>query len=85
MQPLRWRGNFGRVAHRARFDQPERTLHGVGVAVLPSWAVSKPLRIGALRRVLAAWGPPASTIYAVHPDNWLMSMKVRAFVDHLAR
>ncbi|MCA6107468.1 hypothetical protein J6497_09405 [Bradyrhizobium sp. CNPSo 4026] len=53
--------------------------------MLPSWAVSKPLRIGALRRVLAAWGPPASTIYAVHPDNWLMSMKVRAFVDHLAR
>jgi DNA-binding transcriptional LysR family regulator len=60
-------------------------LDGVGVAVLPSWAISEPLRTGALRRILAAWEPPASTIYAVYPDNRLMSMKVRAFVDHLVR
>jgi len=60
-------------------------LDGVGIALLPSWAVSDSLRTGALRRVLAAWEPPASTIYAVYPDNRLMSMKVRAFVDHLAR
>jgi DNA-binding transcriptional LysR family regulator len=60
-------------------------LDGLGIAVLPSWAVSEPLRSGALRRVLSAWEPPASTIYAVYPDNRLMSMKVRAFVDHLAR
>ena len=32
-----------------------------------------------------AWQLPASTIYAVYPGNRLMSMKVRAFVDHLAR
>ena len=38
-----------------------------------------------LRRVLAAWEPPVSAIYAVYPGNRLMSMKVRAFVDHLAR
>ena len=60
-------------------------LDGVGIAVLPSWAVSEPLRTGVLRRVLEAWEPPASTIYAVYPGNRLMSMKVRAFVDHLAR
>jgi DNA-binding transcriptional LysR family regulator len=60
-------------------------LDGVGIALLPGWAVSDSLRTGALRRVLAAWEPPASTIYAVYPDNRLMSMKVRAFVDHLAR
>jgi len=35
--------------------------------------------------VLEAWKLPASTIYAVYPGNRLMSMKVRAFVDHLAR
>jgi len=35
-------------------------------------------RAGALRRVLNAWEPPASTIYAVYPGNRLMSMKVRA-------
>jgi DNA-binding transcriptional LysR family regulator len=60
-------------------------LDGIGIALLPSWAVSDSLRKGALRRVLAAWEPPASMIYAVYPDNRLMSMKVRAFVDHLAR
>ena len=61
------------------------TLDGVGIAVLPTWAVAEPLRSGALRRVLDAWEPPASTIYAVYPGKRLMSMKVRAFVDHLAR
>ena len=60
-------------------------LDGIGIAVLPTWAVGEPLRAGALRRVLAAREPPASTIYAVYPGNRLMSMKVRAFVDHLAR
>ncbi len=60
-------------------------LDSVGIAVLPSWAVSEPLRSGALRRVLESWELPGSTIYAVYPDNRLMSMKVRAFVDHLAR
>ncbi|WP_287119665.1 LysR substrate-binding domain-containing protein [Mesorhizobium sp.] len=60
-------------------------LDGVGIALLPTWAVAEPLRTGALRRVLDAWEPRASTIYAVYPSNRLMSMKVRAFVDHLAR
>jgi DNA-binding transcriptional LysR family regulator len=60
-------------------------LDGIGIALLPTWAVGEKLRAGALRRVLDGWEPPASTIYAVYPGNRLMSMKVRAFVDHLAR
>jgi len=47
--------------------------------------VAEPLRTRALGRVLDAWEPPASAIYAVYPGNRLMSMKVRAFVDHLVR
>jgi len=60
-------------------------LDGIGIAVLPSWVVAEPLRAGVLRRVLPVWTPPTSTIYAVYPGNRLMAMKVRAFVDHLAR
>lgn len=60
-------------------------LDGIGIAVLPTWAVAESLRTGALRRILDPWEPPASTIYAVYPGHRLISMKVRAFVDHLAR
>ena len=60
-------------------------LDGLGIALLPSWAVGDELAKGRLKRVLPAWEPPASSIYAVYPGNRLMTAKVRAFVDHLAR
>jgi DNA-binding transcriptional LysR family regulator len=60
-------------------------LDGVGIVELPTWAVTEELRGGRLRRLLIGWEGPVSTIHAVYPGNRLMSMKVRAFVDHLAR
>ena len=60
-------------------------LGGLGIASLPNWAIAEDLRSGALRRVLPDWELPQSAIYAVYPDNRMMSVKVRAFVDHLAR
>jgi DNA-binding transcriptional LysR family regulator len=90
-----WRlvGNGGevRVAIGGRFRSNSAemlraaALDGIGIALLPSWTAAEPLRTGALKRVLREWEPPASTIYAVYPGNRLMSAKVRAFVDHLAR
>jgi len=59
--------------------------HGIGIALLPSWAVGDDLRSGALTRVLPAREPPPSVVYALYLSNRLMSAKVRAFVDHLAR
>jgi DNA-binding transcriptional LysR family regulator len=60
-------------------------LDGIGIVVLPTWAAADPLRNGALKRVLPGWELPASAIYAVYPGSRLMSMKVRAFVNHLVR
>jgi DNA-binding transcriptional LysR family regulator len=60
-------------------------LSGLGIALLPSWAVGDDLRSGALTRILPGCEPPPSAVYAVYPTNRLMSAKVRAFVDHLAR
>jgi DNA-binding transcriptional LysR family regulator len=60
-------------------------LDGLGIALLPSWAVGDELASGRLKRVLPDWEPPASSIYAVYPGNRLLTAKVRAFVDHLAR
>jgi DNA-binding transcriptional LysR family regulator len=60
-------------------------LGGIGVAMLPLWAVADELRNGSLSRVLPRWAHPASVIHAVYPGHRRMSAKVRAFVDHLAR
>jgi DNA-binding transcriptional LysR family regulator len=38
-----------------------------------------------VRRILPGCEPPPSALYAVYPSNRLISAKVRAFVDHLAR
>ena len=73
-----WRSNNAEMLRAA-------AIAGVGIAVLPTWAVAELLHAGAHRRVLAEWEPPVSTIYAVYPGNRLKSLKVRAFVDHLAR
>ena len=60
-------------------------LDGIGITAPPTWAVTEQLRSGMLQRVLIDGEAPVSTIYAVYPGNRLMSMKVRAVVDHLAR
>jgi DNA-binding transcriptional LysR family regulator len=56
---------------------------GIGIAMLPIWAVAANLRNGSLSRVLPQWAPDASVIHAVYPGNRRMSAKVRAFVDQL--
>jgi DNA-binding transcriptional LysR family regulator len=60
-------------------------IDGLGIVVLPTWAAAEPLRSGGLKRVLPGWELPVSAIYAVYPGNRLMSLKVRAFVNHLVR
>jgi DNA-binding transcriptional LysR family regulator len=59
-------------------------LGGMGIAMLPTWAVAEELRSGTLVAVLPGSASPASVIHAVYPANRRMSAKVRSFVDHLA-
>ncbi|WP_370309538.1 LysR family transcriptional regulator [Sinimarinibacterium flocculans] len=59
-------------------------LAGVGVALLPSFAVGKYLRDGRLVAPLPDWrGFNESTLYAAYLPNRYGSPKLRAFVDFL--
>jgi DNA-binding transcriptional LysR family regulator len=58
---------------------------GIGLTVLPDWAVTEEFAAGSLTRVLSDFDAPASGIYAVYPTNRLITPAIRVFVDHLAR
>jgi len=59
-------------------------LDGLGVALLPTFAIDRELREGRLVTVLDAYEDTGTSIYAVYPHNRHLSAKVRAFVDFLA-
>lgn len=60
-------------------------LAGAGLVALPFWAVAGEIGDGRLLRVLAGWETPESGIFAVYPSNRLVTPRVRACVDMLAR
>jgi DNA-binding transcriptional LysR family regulator len=60
-------------------------LAGIGLVALPDWAVLDALADGRLVQILPEAATPEAGIYAVYPTNRLVTPKVRAFVDHLAR
>jgi DNA-binding transcriptional LysR family regulator len=65
----------------------ETALKGLGIALLPTFAVGADLRAKRLRQVLAdyrAQGTIGDEIYAVYLPTRYLSPKVRAFVDFLA-
>ncbi len=60
-------------------------LAGLGLAAAPDWLVADALVAGRLAVVLAAHAAPSVGVYAVYPTNRLLTPRIRAFVDHLAR
>ncbi|MDE2606933.1 MAG: LysR family transcriptional regulator [Burkholderiales bacterium] len=60
-------------------------LAGHGIVLRAEWDVARYLRSGRLRQVLEGWQSPPADIYAVHPVRHQSTMRVRAFVDHLAQ
>jgi DNA-binding transcriptional LysR family regulator len=65
----------------------ELVLGGMGVGLLPTFAVNADLASRALRRVLPQWTPEGAfgpTAWALWPPQRAMAPKLRAMVDYLA-
>lgn len=62
----------------------EAVCLGVGLSVLPDFAVAEDLASGRLIQVLPQWRLPSGGIHAVFPAARFRPAKVRAFVDLLA-
>lgn len=63
-------------------------LAGMGVAVLPTYAIGADLRAGRLQALLPGWLPvsgiaEADTLYAVYLPNRHLAPKVRALIDFM--
>lgn len=61
----------------------EAVREGVGLSVLPDFAIANDLATGRLIQVLPHWGLPSGGIHAVFPTSRFRPAKVRAFVDLL--
>ncbi len=58
---------------------------GVGIALVPLFAIADDLRDGRAEVLLAEHAPSALGVYIVYPHNRHLTGKVRAFVDFLAK
>jgi len=56
---------------------------GLGVGLLPQFALHAALASGRLQRVLPAWQSAEQGIYALYPSHRFIPAKVRAFVDFI--
>jgi DNA-binding transcriptional LysR family regulator len=84
-------GRTATVPHRPRMitddiaSQREAVLAGVGIAQLPTVAVSGDVEAGALVQVLPEWRPRAGLVHAVFPSRRGLLPSVRALLDFLAQ
>lgn len=58
---------------------------GCGLVQLPRYRVEDDLREGRLVEVLDAWPSPAMPLSALYPYHRQLSLRVRVFIDWLAR
>lgn len=59
-------------------------VHGMGIALQPTYLTSGALAKGEVVSVLADWQPKTMSIYALYPSRRHLSPAVRALIDHLA-
>lgn len=61
----------------------EATLAGLGVAVLPKFAIRRDLETGALRTLVDDYALPKRVLQVIYPPSRRLSAKVRLFTDFL--
>ena len=92
--PLHWNFSLNEIERRSVNVQAsiylDTTLavrkavkEGVGISVLPDYAIANDLAKGRLIQVLPQWSLPSGGIYTVFPSARFRPAKVRAFVDLL--
>ena len=59
-------------------------LAGHGIVLRAEWDVARYIRSGRLQQLLETWQTPPADIHAVYPARHQGTVRVRAFVDHLA-
>lgn len=74
----RLRGNNGDLLLQA-------AIEGLGFVLAPTFIAHEALRTGALKPVLPDWRAAEPAFFAVMPPGRVDVLKVRAFVDHLAK
>jgi len=70
--------NDGEIAVRWALD-------GHGIVMRAEWDINRYLRSGRLVQVLPQYRTPGADIYAVYPQRYQLSTRVRAFTDFLAQ
>jgi DNA-binding transcriptional LysR family regulator len=64
----------------------DAAIAGLGIAALPAFMAHDAVATGALAEItLPGWTMAADTIYAVHPESLVQSLRVRALIDHFAQ
>jgi DNA-binding transcriptional LysR family regulator len=56
-------------------------LAGDGIALLPEWLVDQDIGARRLKRVLADWTTPLTTVWAVYRSESRAAARIKAFVD----
>lgn len=63
----------------------DAALAGLGISMTKRWLAAPLIEQGLLEEVLPGWRYPPQPLHAVYPSNRFIPLKVRRFVDSLAR
>jgi DNA-binding transcriptional LysR family regulator len=90
-----WRFDIPGRSHRVRINPRIQVNNGdaiarlaeagTGITQLPTFLIHDGLRDGKLKPILAEFEPPPLGLFAIYPQSRNLSVKVRVFIDFLAK